>query len=123
MNQSSSTMRSPLTLLSSILLLSGLWSFPARAQYFLEDRWPNLRFILPVGMYPAPDQSKRIFVLEQHGKIKVFKDSGTVGVNDTSLFLNLRALLPTSIAPGDERGLLGMAFHPNFTTNGYVFVN
>jgi glucose/arabinose dehydrogenase len=104
-------------------LLAGILSQPAKAQYFLEDRWPNLRFILPVGMYPAPDQSKRIFVLEQNGRIKLFKDSGTVGTNDTSLFLNIRALLPGSISPGDERGLLGMAFHPNFSTNGYVFVN
>ena len=94
-----------------------------QAQYTFEDRWPNLKFKLPVGMYTAPDSSKRIFVLEQAGRIKVFKDSGIVAANDTSTFLYLANKVPSGIIPGNEYGLLGMAFHPNFKTNGYVFVN
>ena len=93
------------------------------AQYYLEDRWPNLKFNLPVGMYTAPDQSKRIFILEQTGKIIVFKDSGLVNLSDTSAFLNIRSKMPTGIGGGAEYGLLGMAFHPDFAQNGYVFVN
>lgn len=95
----------------------------AKAQYSLEDHWPNLRFRLPVAMHTAPDNSKRIFVIEQAGRIKVFKDSGTVGANDTTTFFDIVAKVPTGIGPGNEYGLLGMAFHPNFTNNGYVFIN
>jgi glucose/arabinose dehydrogenase len=97
---------------------------PVKAQndYYQEDRWPNLKFIYPVAMHTAPDNSKRIFVIEQTGRIKVFKDSGTVGANDTTTFLNLRNRIGNS-SGGSETGLLGMAFHPNFSQNGYVFVN
>jgi glucose/arabinose dehydrogenase len=95
----------------------------AQSNYYQEDRWPNLRFILPVEMIPAPDQSKRIFVLEQNGRIKVFKDSGNVAQNDTSTFLNIRSKLPLNFSTGNETGLLGMAFHPNYNQNGYVFIN
>lgn len=91
--------------------------------YYLEDRWPNLKFFLPVGMFPAPDNSKRIFVLEQQGRIKMFKDSGNVAANDTSTVLDLTGAIPTGISVGTEYGLLGMAFHPQFTQNGFVFVN
>lgn len=91
--------------------------------YYLEDRWPNLRFRLPVGMFPAPDSSKRIFVLEQQGRIKVFKDSGNVGSNDTSTFLDLSGAVPAGIVVGNEYGLLGLAFHPQYRQNGFVFVN
>ena len=90
--------------------------------YYQEDRWPNLRFIYPVAMHTAPDNSKRIFVIEQTGRIKVFKDSGTVAANDTTTFLNLRNRIGNN-SGGSESGLLGMAFHPNFAQNGYVFVN
>ena len=89
--------------------------------YYQEDKWPNLKFILPVAMHTAPDNSKRIFVIEQNGRIKVFKDSGNVGANDTSTFLNLRNRLPNG--NGNETGLLGMAFHPNFSQNGHVYID
>ena len=92
------------------------------AQYYLEDRWPNLSFFLPVGFHASPDSSKRIFVLEQNGRIKVFTDTGNVTGADTSTFLNIRSKLP-NISPGNEYGLLGMAFHPNYNQNGYVFIN
>jgi len=110
-------------LFQTIALISGLLlSLDGKAQYYLEDRWPNLKFYQPVGMYTAPDQSKRIFVIEQRGRIKVFKDSGNVAQNDTLLFLNIQSRLPSS-GTGSETGLLGLAFHPNFTQNGYAYVN
>jgi glucose/arabinose dehydrogenase len=101
-----------------------LFSFSERshAQYYMEDRWPNLSFFLPVGFHASPDSSKRIFVIEQNGRIKVFTDTGTVTGADTSTFLNVRSKLP-AISPGNEFGLLGLAFHPNFKQNGFVFIN
>lgn len=108
--------------LSLLAFVLGWNPQPAEAQYYLEDRWPNLKFNFPVAMYPAPDNSKRIFVIEQNGRIKVFKDSGTVAAADTQTFINIRSRIP-NIGVGSETGLLGMAFHPQFASNGYVFLN
>lgn len=115
-------MKNLYTVLCLLFLSLGLNPQKAQAQYYLEDRWPNLRFNFPVAMYPAPDNTKRIFVIEQNGRIKVFKDSGTVAATDTQTFINIRSRLP-NIGVGSETGLLGMAFHPQFASNGYVFLN
>jgi glucose/arabinose dehydrogenase len=58
----------------------------------------------------------RFFVTEQEGIIKIVNADGTV--NGTA-FLDISSLLST----GGERGLLGLAFHPDFATNGYFFVD
>lgn len=71
-------------------------------------------FSSPVEITHAGDS--RLFVVEQTGRIKILNTNGTV--NATS-FLNVSTIIST----GGERGLLGLAFHPNFTTNGYFFVN
>jgi len=108
---------------TAVFLLMGLmFSLPGFSQYYVEDKWPNLKFISPVWMEPSPDQTKRIFVLEQNGRIKMFKDSGIVNQSDTSTFINLRQKMQPYSSLG-ETGLLGMAFHPNFSQNGYVFVD
>ncbi len=64
----------------------------------------------PTAMAIAPDG--RIFVCEQEGRLRVIKNG---------------ALLPTpfvsiSVDPGGERGLLGVAFDPDFATNQFVYV-
>ena len=109
-----------------ISLVCAFFFFPktgiSQNNYYQEDRWPNLKFIYPVAMHTAPDNGKRIFIIEQTGRIKVFKDSGIVASNDTTTFLNLRNRIGNS-SGGSETGLLGMAFHPNFSQNGYVFVD
>lgn len=71
-------------------------------------------FTDPVEIVNAGDS--RLFVVQQNGIIKVVTASGTV--NPTS-FLNIAGLIST----GGERGLLGLAFHPNYATNGFFYVN
>ena len=66
------------TYLLIFFLIVGFSHSSTYGQYSLEDRWPGLRFKFPVGMYTAPDSSNRIFVLEQAGKIVVFKDSNAL---------------------------------------------
>ena len=66
----------------------------------------------PVAIEHAGDD--RIFVVEQPGIIKVI-DNGS-----TSTLLNMTQLVGSS---GNEQGLLGLAFHPDFAVNGYFFVN
>lgn len=64
--------------------------------------------------HPANDS--RLFVVQQGGLIRIVNSNGTVNATP---FLNLSTLIST----GSERGLLGLAFHPNYATNGLFFVN
>lgn len=64
----------------------------------------------PTAMAFAPDN--RLFITEQNGGVRIIQGG---------------ALLPTpaidlDVDPAGERGLLGLAFHPNFATNGYLYL-
>jgi glucose/arabinose dehydrogenase len=67
----------------------------------------------PVDVVSADDGSNRIFVVEQGGVIKVF--SSTYAALGTFLTV-------TGISTGGEQGLLSLAFHPNYETNGFFWV-
>lgn len=70
----------------------------------------------PVDLQSAFDGSGRLFIIEKYGVIRIFKD----GQLFPEPFLNIDALVDDS---GNEMGLLGFAFHPNFEQNGYFYVN
>jgi glucose/arabinose dehydrogenase len=63
-----------------------------------------------------PVNDSRLFVVEQNGKIKILNSNGTTNAVD---FLDVSALIST----GGERGLLGLAFNPNYATNGFFYVD
>ncbi|WP_419487280.1 PQQ-dependent sugar dehydrogenase [Chryseobacterium bernardetii] len=67
----------------------------------------------PVEITNANDS--RLFVVQQNGIIKIIQPDGTI--NPTN-FLNISS----KILFNGERGLLGLAFHPQYSTNGYFFV-
>ena len=71
----------------------------------------------PVGVVNAGDGTNRLFVLEKRGTVRVVK-SGTV---QSGLFLDLRGVTGGLTTTG-ERGLLGLAFHPDFAANRKLFV-
>ena len=71
-------------------------------------------FVSPVEITNAGDT--RLFVVQKGGLIRILNADGTVNATP---FLNLSSLVTTN----SERGLLGLAFHPNYATNGYFFVN
>lgn len=71
-------------------------------------------FTDPVEITHAGDS--RLFVVQQGGLIKILNANGTTNATP---FLNLSSIIST----GGERGLLGLAFHPNYASNGYFFVN
>jgi uncharacterized repeat protein (TIGR03806 family) len=83
--------------------------------------FPNLpNFTQPVAMLQAPGNSARWYVVQKTGSVRVFDNSA--GVSTTSEFINLASRLNSNPASAnDERGLLGMAFHPNFPTDPRVF--
>lgn len=69
----------------------------------------------PLFLTHAGDGSGRLFVLEQPGRVRIFKQGALV----EAPFLDLA----DSVSFGGERGLLGLAFHPAYRTNGRFFVN
>jgi glucose/arabinose dehydrogenase len=69
----------------------------------------------PIGVTHAGDGSGRLFVVEQAGRIRVVRD----GALEVTPFLDIR----DRISSGGERGLLGLAFHPDFRENGRLFVD
>lgn len=74
----------------------------------------------PLFVTHAGDGSNRLFVLEQAGMIYVIKD----GQRLATPFLDLTGIVSQDIRRGySERGLLGLAFHPEFADNGQFFVN
>lgn len=68
----------------------------------------------PVFMTTAHDGTNRLFIVEQAGPIKVLQP----GATSPTMFLNLTP----KVWEGGERGVLGLAFHPNYSTNRRFFV-
>ena len=64
----------------------------------------------------APAGDDRLFVVEQGGTVRIVRPDGTTA---SRAFLDVSSLAST----GGERGLLGLAFHPRYATNGRLFVN
>ncbi len=77
-------------------------------------------FTSPVVFEPVPDKSGRIIIGDQVGEAKVLNKDGTVA---DAKFLDLKSRL-AKINEGrfDERGLLGLAFHPKYSKNSKIYV-
>jgi len=73
----------------------------------------------PVLIRSANDGTGRLFILQQAGLIRVLQPGATAPTD----FINLSSKITIPGSTGDERGLLGLTFHPQFATNGYFFVN
>ncbi len=91
-----------------------------KAEFNIELAFPNLTFDDPVGIYNANDGSDRLFVLEQPGRIIVFENN--YNTINSFPFLDIRNIVDQGTGYTEE-GLLGLAFHPNFSENGYFYVN
>ena len=101
--------------MKKLLLLSFVLMINALAQSQTLELVPYATgFSSPVDVTHAGDD--RLFVVEQGGRIKIIDGTGTVLATP---FLNISSLTNS----GGERGLLGLAFHPDYATNGYFFVN
>ena len=70
----------------------------------------------PVFVTNAGDSSGRLFILERAGRIRIVSTGGSLL---STPFLDLASLVSSS---GSEQGLLGLAFHPGYETNGRFFV-
>jgi glucose/arabinose dehydrogenase len=71
---------------------------------------------LPVDIKNAGDGSGRLFIIERPGRIRIVKD----GLLFQDPFLDISNRVGSW---GSEQGLLGLAFHPDYKTNGFFYVN
>jgi glucose/arabinose dehydrogenase len=76
-------------------------------------------FTSPVALVEAPDGSGRVFVVDQIGVIRILTAGGNLLPEP---FLDLRSRIVPLMPAFDERGLLGLAFHPSYAGNGRLFV-
>ncbi len=88
--------------------------FPSTAEY----EWQPIASGLdrPVDIQPANDGTGRLFIIEKYGVIRTYENGQLL--NDP--FLDIADRVDDS---GNEMGLLGLAFHPNYEENGYFYVN
>lgn len=116
--------RTQITLTLSVLLLLSFSSCkkhdfnpPPIGAYDLKLIANNLTS--PISLSEAPDGSKRLFVVDQIGKIRIIKPDGSLASDP---FIDIKGKM-VSLMPGyDERGLLGLAFHPNYKSNGKFYL-
>ncbi len=94
-------------------LLALLLPIPAAADYSLEEWVTGLA--APVCVTAPPGDTDRLFIVEQSGRIRIFEN----GNLNAAPFLNVSAITST----GGERGLLGLAFHPDYANNGWFYIN
>lgn len=81
------------------------------------NTFPDIFFKKPLEFQNAGDDSGRLFIVEQGGKIFVINN---LKDNKAELFLDISDRVDDS---ANEKGLLGLAFHPDFKDNGQFFVN
>jgi glucose/arabinose dehydrogenase len=101
-----------------ILRAQGVWTYQP------TNAFPGLIFSNPVCIASPPGETNRLFIVEKHGRIIVITNL----MDPTrSIFMDIssRVSVDNSSESADvsgEEGLLGMAFHPGYMTNGYFYV-
>jgi glucose/arabinose dehydrogenase len=76
-------------------------------------------FLRPLFVTSPPGDVERLFIVEQDGRIKILRDGAVLAPP----FLDMNALTRSpSDGGGNEEGLLGLAFHPDYAINGWFFV-
>jgi len=83
--------------------------------YTLVNAFPGVSFSAPIAIAAPPGETNRLFVLERAGRLTVITNLATP---------NRTVVMDISgrITSGCEEGLLGLAFHPGYATNGYFFL-
>lgn len=90
------------------------------ASVTLEPAFPALTFARPTAVVLGPDAATW-YVLESEGIIESFPDDPTV--TETHVVLDIQDRVTSQLEGGGEMGLLGIAFHPEFASNGHVYLS
>lgn len=86
---------------------------PSRIHVGLEEVTGGLSS--PLGVTNARDGSGRLFVVEQSGAVRIVED----GSLRSAPFVDISR----AVSLGGEQGLLGLAFHPSYRTNGKLYLS
>jgi glucose/arabinose dehydrogenase/plastocyanin len=93
---------------------------PIEQTYEIELELVAEGFTSPVYLTYAPDDSGRLFVVDQAGVLYIIDEDGELLEEP---FLDLTDQIVELQEGFDERGVLGLAFHPDYTENGRLFVH
>ncbi|MBS2028249.1 MAG: PQQ-dependent sugar dehydrogenase [Deltaproteobacteria bacterium] len=85
----------------------------------VRQTFTNIGFNAPVGLYQMPGDPSYWYVIEQGGRVWRFPNDPNVTQSQVTLVLDIHTEVHYD---GQEMGLLGMAFDPNFATNHEVFL-
>jgi len=111
-------LRSLAPAIAPALVLAAVLAGPATAQT-LRSTLVQAGFVQPLYVASPPGDTHRLFVVEHAGIIKIIKD----GTLLATPFLNIDPIVGGGQAVSDERGLLGLAFHPGYATNRKFYVS
>lgn len=92
---------------------------PLATGFALNRAWPNLTFTEPLGLVQAPADNAWFYVLEKTGRLRAIPANNAATPAQTRVFLDLS----TVVAAESEGGLLGVAFHPSYASNRFVYVS
>jgi uncharacterized repeat protein (TIGR03806 family) len=106
---------------SNLTCLAPALNSSAGGTVALAQVFASLAFSEPLAMLQAPGDSSRWFVLQKTGRVRAFQNTPNVASFDTD-FINLPVAIPAFNA-GGEGGLLGMAFHPDYASNRFVYLS
>lgn len=90
------------------------------ANVTLEPAFPNLSFSRPTSIVMGPS-GDRWYVLESEGILETFPDDATATA--TTVAMDIQDRVTGQLEGGGEMGLLGIAFHPEFDRNGFVYLS
>jgi len=101
-----------------------VWYVALPEEYSEEDMSVGVQLVAegltaPVALMSANDGTGRLFIADQAGMIRILSPEGELIEQP---FLDLSAQLVPFMEDYDERGLLGLAFHPDYAVNGRFFV-
>lgn len=86
---------------------------PPQFGYTLNNAFPTVTLSQPVCITSPPGETNRLFILEKGGNIVVITN---LAAPNRTVFMSLTVLSDS------ESGLIGMAFHPGYATNGYFYL-
>lgn len=92
---------------------------PANAQVKIKLEEVAGGIIHPLAMVSIPDGTGRVAFIEQHGQVRIIDSKGRLLPEP---FINVGPKMVTQHHFFDERGLLGLAFHPNYRENGKFYL-
>ncbi|MDH5729501.1 MAG: PQQ-dependent sugar dehydrogenase [Gammaproteobacteria bacterium] len=102
--------------LGLLLILFASPVVAANYPVYLKRVFHHLKFERPVGLLQQQDDNRIWYGLEQDGLVKRFYNNNLTVDN----FIDLRKKVDRK---GSETGLLGMAFHPQFSNNGKIYLS